>query len=127
MSKFIFISTDIPADNDSLGSEDTINGKRFPMELHMVFYKKEYKSQDLALKHSDGLTVLAFFFSISHKPNSAYVEVAENLQKIIKAHTNSSFEYPLALEDYIHLELDEYYVYNGSLTTPPCLDKYFWN
>lgn len=95
------------------------------MELHMVFYKKEYKSQELALKHSDGLTVLAFFFSISHKPNSAYVEVSKNLQKVIKAHTDISFEYPLALEDYIHTDLSEYYVYNGSLTTPPCLDKYF--
>lgn len=95
------------------------------MELHMVFYKKEYKSQEFALKHSDGLTVLAFFFSISHKPNSAYVEVSKNLQKVIKAHTNVSFEYSLALEDYISADLNEYYAYNGSLTTPPCLDKFY--
>lgn len=93
----------------------------------MVFYKKEYKSQELALKHADGLTVLAFFFSISHKPSAAYVEVSKNLQKVVKAHANTSFEYALALEDYIHTDLSEYYVYNGSLTTPPCLDEYFKN
>lgn len=91
----------------------------------MVFFKKEYKSQEVALKNSDGLAVLAFFFAISQKPNSAYVEVSKNLQKVTKAHTSTTFEYPLALEDYIHTDLHEYYIYNGSLTTPPCLDKYF--
>ena len=63
------------ADNDTYGSEDSINGKYFPMELHIVFYKSLYKSQENAKKHSDGLAVLAFFFIISQKPNSAYVEV----------------------------------------------------
>lgn len=118
MGLIIFV---ILADNDSLGSEDTINGKHFPMELNMVFFKKEYKSLEQALNHSDGLTVLAFFFSISQKPNPAYVEIAKSLRKVVKAQTNVTLDYPLALEDYIHGDLVEYFVYNGSLTTPPCL------
>lgn len=112
------------ADNDTYGSEDSINGKYFPMELHIVFFKSSYKTQENAIKHSDGLVVLAFFFIISQKPNTAYVEVSQSLKKIIKAHTSTSLEYPLSLWDYINEDIDDFFVYNGSLTTPPCLDKY---
>lgn len=37
---------------------------RFPMELHIVFYKKEYGDFKKALNHSDGLAVLAFFYEV---------------------------------------------------------------
>lgn len=51
-------------DNDTLGSEDLIDGISFPMELHMVFYKKQYRNQRDALEHADGLAVLAFFYEV---------------------------------------------------------------
>lgn len=35
------------------------------MEVHMVFYKKAYKSVKAAMGHPDGLTVLAFFYIVS--------------------------------------------------------------
>lgn len=35
------------------------------MELHMVFYKKEYESVATALKYDDGLAVLAFFYEVN--------------------------------------------------------------
>jgi hypothetical protein len=38
---------------------------RFPMEMHIVHRKRSYGSVQEALKHSDGLTVLAFFFQVS--------------------------------------------------------------
>lgn len=96
------------------------------MELHLVFYKKEYESQTNAVNYHDGLAVLAFFFKIAQKPNPSYVEISKLLQKIVNPNTNASFEEPLALEDYIHTNVNDYYVYNGSLTTPPCLDKYLY-
>lgn len=36
------------------------------MELHMVFYKKQYRNIRSAMENSDGLTVLAFFFNVSY-------------------------------------------------------------
>jgi carbonic anhydrase len=120
--RMLLIEIVLVGDNDSYGSEDSLNGKHFPMELHLVFYKQEYGSQESALKHSDGLAVLAFFFKISQKPNAAYVQITQLLTQIIEPNTNASFDVPLALEDYIHINTDEYYVYNGSLTTPPCLE-----
>jgi carbonic anhydrase len=85
------------------------------MELHVVFYKRMYGSQENALKHEDGLTVLAFFFAIALKPNPSYVEVSKLLRRITKPHTNASFEDPLALEDYMHSNMHDYYVYNGNV------------
>lgn len=51
-------------ENDTIGSEDLIDGVSYPLELHMVFYKKQYRNQRDALDHSDGLTVLAFFYEV---------------------------------------------------------------
>lgn len=58
-------------DNDTMGSEDLIDGQSFPMELHMVFYKKQYRNVRSAMNEQDGLTVLAFFFHVSNtSPNN---------------------------------------------------------
>lgn len=50
--------------NDSFGSEDLINNHSYPMELHMVFYKKAYGSPEQAQLKHDGLVVLAFFYEV---------------------------------------------------------------
>lgn len=38
----------------------------FPMELHMVFYKKQYRNVQLAMEKPDGLAVLAFFYHVRY-------------------------------------------------------------
>lgn len=50
--------------NDTIGSENKIDGKSYTLELHMVFYKKEYGSVDASLNDSDGLCVLACIFEV---------------------------------------------------------------
>lgn len=112
-------------DNDSYGSEDAINGRHFPMELHVVFFKQAYGSMKKATLQSDGLAVMAFFFKIA-SPNPAYEELSELLNDIIKPHTKTKFSQPLALIDFMQTNFEEYYVYNGSLTTPPCSEIVTW-
>ncbi|CRL06421.1 CLUMA_CG019616, isoform A [Clunio marinus] len=113
-------------DNDSYGSEDSFNGKYFPMELHVVFFKQEYKNIKEAMLKSDGLAVMAFFFEVS-KPNPAYQELSLLLNTIQKPHTKANLTTPIALQDFIQTaNTHEYYVYNGSLTTPPCLEVVTW-
>jgi len=48
------------------GSEHTINGGRFPMELHIVHYKDKYSSLAGALKsqEKDAVAVMAVFFKV---------------------------------------------------------------
>lgn len=52
-------------ENDTMGSEDLIDGQSFAMELHMVFYKKQYRNVRSAMEEKDGLAVLAFFYHVS--------------------------------------------------------------
>lgn len=35
------------------------------IEIHLVFFKKEYLNSDAALDHPDGLCVLPIFFEVS--------------------------------------------------------------
>lgn len=95
------------------------------MELHVVFFKQNYGSIKEATLHSDGLAVMAFFFKISDS-NPAYEEMSDLLSTIVKPHTTATFTKPLALQAFMLPNLHEYYVYNGSLTTPPCLEVVTW-
>ncbi|KAF4528484.1 hypothetical protein B566_EDAN013031, partial [Ephemera danica] len=49
------------ADN-TRGSEHTIDGKSFPLELHVVHYKTEYGTPTNALTKPDGLAVVGYLF-----------------------------------------------------------------
>lgn len=70
-------------ENDTQGSEDLIDGQSFPMELHVVFYKKRYRTVRSALDHPDGLTVLAFFFDVSYFYNINYILRQNKKKKFI--------------------------------------------
>uniref|UniRef100_A0A3B1JB91 Carbonic anhydrase n=1 Tax=Astyanax mexicanus TaxID=7994 RepID=A0A3B1JB91_ASTMX len=48
------------------GSEHTVNGKQYPMELHIVNVRSIYPNARTALKHSMGLAVLAFFIEATN-------------------------------------------------------------
>lgn len=39
--------------------KDSLNGKHYPMELHVVSFRKEYKSMKEATSKADGLVVMA--------------------------------------------------------------------
>lgn len=54
-------------ENDYEGSEDLINNRSFPMEMHAVFYKEDYKSMDEAFNHSDGLAILAYLYEVRER------------------------------------------------------------
>lgn len=52
-------------DSDDHGSEDEFDGKSYAMELHIVFFKKDYLDSTAALDHEDGLCVLACLFEVN--------------------------------------------------------------
>ena len=50
---------------DSQGSEHTIDGKKYPMEVHLVHWNKKYGTVEEAMKHPDGLAVIGFMYEVS--------------------------------------------------------------
>ncbi|XP_072230519.1 carbonic anhydrase 4-like [Leuresthes tenuis] len=109
------------------GSEHTIDGEQYPMELHIVHMKTQYTSLTTALSDKEGVAVLAFFFERSNSANRKYDPIITSLQSI-KA-TNSNTTLPsISLAQLIPSErnMTSYYRYKGSLTTPGCTEAVIW-
>ncbi|XP_020280404.1 carbonic anhydrase 2-like [Pseudomyrmex gracilis] len=116
-------------ENDREGSEDLINNRSFPMEMHAVFYKEDYKSMNEALKHSDGLTVLAYLYEVGPLSHPTYEPIVEMLPDIETMGKEKMLEEPLLLGRLLVPDvasMQDYFTYNGSLTTPPCLEIVTW-
>ncbi|KAI5724001.1 hypothetical protein M8J76_014011 [Diaphorina citri] len=113
--------------NDSVGSEDLINNRSYPMELHMVFYNKDYDSSDRAQGYKDGLVVLASFFEVSHKANPTFQGIVASLPNVTWPNDNfTAVHVPGNLNDILPKKKNLYFTYKGSLTTPPCSEVVTW-
>ncbi|XP_015588446.1 carbonic anhydrase 2 [Cephus cinctus] len=115
--------------NDLEGSEDLINNHSFAMELHAVFYKEEYGSMNEALNYPDGLTVLAYFFEVTNHPNPTFQTLVQRLPFIEEVDSTDFLPGPLMLESFLAPKpstIENYFTYNGSLTTPPCSEVVIW-
>ncbi|XP_012215868.1 carbonic anhydrase 2 [Linepithema humile] len=117
-------------ENDHEGSEDLINNHSFSMEMHAVFYKEDYKSMEEALNHDDGLTVLAYFYEVGSQQNVAYEPIVAALPDVVAVGSKEKIlQQPLLLGKLLIpniATMQDYFTYNGSLTTPPCLEIVTW-
>lgn len=51
---------------DTEGSEHTVDGQHYPLEMHVVHFKSSYLTQEHALTEKDGICVLVYFFKVRH-------------------------------------------------------------
>ncbi|XP_029469059.1 carbonic anhydrase 4 [Rhinatrema bivittatum] len=109
------------------GAEHTINGKRSPMELHIVHMNTKYASQDEAVKNWDGLAVLGFLYREDGSDNQKYQPFLDALKQIPDK-GNQTTVGKLSLSSIIpeQSKLSRYYRYEGSLTTPNCNEAVIW-
>lgn len=92
-------------------SENTILGKSYPMELHLVHATEQGE-----------LAVVALMFE-SGKDNSKLQHIWALLPK--KIGETRTFDSKDQAADFLPKNLD-YYRFNGSLTTPPCTEGVRW-
>ncbi|XP_019222781.1 carbonic anhydrase 4-like [Oreochromis niloticus] len=109
------------------GSEHTIDGEKFPMEMHIVHIKEEYDSLAEASKDSTGVAVLGFFFQESESANEKYDHLISALKYISQPKTNVTL-LGVSLDMFIPSEINrtKYFRYKGSLTTPDCAEAVVW-
>ncbi|TRY82694.1 hypothetical protein DNTS_007597 [Danionella cerebrum] len=100
------------------GSEHTVNGKRYPMELHIV-----NKALHTGIKSGDSLAVLGVFIEASTetgKPES-WKTLTSYLAKIANAGDKVRVFPNISMDDLLlGVNRNKYYRYMGSLTTPNC-------
>ncbi|NXE63547.1 CAH4 anhydrase, partial [Calcarius ornatus] len=110
----------------SPGSEHSIDGEKYPMEFHIVHIREDASDVTEAKKTPDGLAVLAFFVEAGEE-NKNYGTLLSKL-KSIESKGGSAKVDPLPLSSLLPPEedLERYYRYQGSLTTPDCYQGVIW-
>ncbi|KAL3974348.1 hypothetical protein ACER0C_022974 [Sarotherodon galilaeus] len=113
-------------DLEASGAEHTIDGIRYMAELHVVHYNSDkYKSFTEARDKPDGLAVLAFFYEDGHFENTYYSDFIANLEKIKYAGQSMNISH-LDVRSMLPENLNHFFRYQGSLTTPPCYESILW-
>ena len=132
--------TRYPCQDDSRGSEHTLDGSPFPLELHIVHKRTDISSVDLALKQRHGLAVAGFFFEIAvcsiqmfpltfmqfqPEDNAALAPLISALPWILKKGAKVGVM-GLSEAALMSGHTGQYASYSGSLTTPPCSQAVHW-
>ncbi|XP_019362462.1 PREDICTED: carbonic anhydrase 15-like [Gavialis gangeticus] len=110
------------------GSEHTIDGHQYPMEMHIVHMNVKYKSITEAKGHPNGLAVLSFLFKASDTDNSNYNTIVAGLKNISREGDFVDLSSTFCLDNLLPdtAQLSKYYRYKGSLTTPDCSEVVIW-
>ncbi|KAM9841676.1 carbonic anhydrase 15 [Aulostomus maculatus] len=110
----------------SNGSEHTVEGRRYPMEMHIVNMKSIHPNMSAALDDPTGLAVLGFFIDVFYAENLPFGHISEKLSLVAhKGQTTKVQPFPL-MSLLPKNNMSQYYRYYGSITTPPCSHVVIW-
>uniref|UniRef100_A0A8C6QYM9 carbonic anhydrase n=1 Tax=Nannospalax galili TaxID=1026970 RepID=A0A8C6QYM9_NANGA len=108
------------------GSEHQINSEATAAELHVVHYDSEsYSSLSEAAQKPQGLAVLGILIEVAETENPAYDYILSHLHEIRHKDQKTSVP-PFNVRDLLPQQLEQFFRYNGSLTTPPCYQSVLW-
>lgn len=108
------------------GSEHTLNGYTFSSELHLVHWNKsKYDSFADAADKEDGLAVLGFFIK-EGKEHKELKQLTDRIKRIQMRDTQSSIPDKFDPKHILPEQLNNYWTYDGSLTTPPYYESVKW-
>ena len=107
------------------GSEHVVDGRRGCGEVHFVFINTKYERSRFALNHADGVIVLGYMLSLETK--SVFDEIFKYIP-LIKVNKDEVKDVSLQASEFFQdkHKIREFFVYQGSLTTPPCQESVTW-
>jgi len=125
--------------DSSKGSEHTMDGKEYPIEVHLVHVNTKYYVDGLPsadnFAKSDGLAVIGIFYEVSTEDNANLTDIVSKVNEVAvetrrrrKQGRSNSVDLPmtLALESFLPADTTQYYYYQGGLTTPDCNEAVLW-
>ncbi|XP_055048985.2 carbonic anhydrase 12 isoform X1 [Misgurnus anguillicaudatus] len=107
------------------GSEHTVNGKQFAAEMHVVHFNSDkFPNISMAVDKKDGLAVLGVLIEIGEF-NPCFDKFLKYIEGI--KYKDQKIQVPaFNVRELLPDTLNEYYRYDGSLTTPPCFPSVLW-
>lgn len=113
--------------DNSSGSEHSIDGQSYPLEVQLIHWNKDlYKNIGEAMTGENGMCIIALLCQVSDEDN-------EGLTPIIKLLSRDENKGCFSLEvksvidpNEIIRDMNSYWTYQGSLTTPPLSENVTW-
>uniref|UniRef100_A0A672RQ30 protein-tyrosine-phosphatase n=1 Tax=Sinocyclocheilus grahami TaxID=75366 RepID=A0A672RQ30_SINGR len=97
------------------GSEHGLNNEKFPLEMQIYCYEADaFSGLDEALSTAGKITALAVLFEVSVAALYIYI------------YRTGGPVSPFTLQGLLPKSTEKYFIYNGSLTTPPCSETVEW-
>lgn len=110
--------------DDKKGAEHTIDGKTYPLEVHLVLRDSKYSNFREAVQHPGGVAVMAALLAVgaASNPEDALEPIVKRMEK-----PDETDGTELDLKKFFGgLEDPDYLTYSGSFTTPPCTEGIKW-
>nr|XP_057934687.1 receptor-type tyrosine-protein phosphatase zeta isoform X3 [Doryrhamphus excisus] len=108
------------------GSEHSLNGMKYPLEMQIYSYDADdFQSFDEAIREGGRVAALAVLFEISLDDNDNLGPVVDAVNTVSRFGKSGSME-AFTLKSLLPNNTDKYYIYNGSLTSPPCTETVEW-
>ncbi|XP_034112983.1 putative carbonic anhydrase 3 [Drosophila nasuta] len=115
---------------ENKGSEHMINCCRYDAEMHILHQNCAYALQNDAIMANDGFVVLSLMLrSVPHPKREPSIinRLLNELIHVRNAKQTRLLRGNFCLRDFVKdVERDEFFVYKGSLTTPPCREAVNW-
>ncbi|XP_036037103.1 receptor-type tyrosine-protein phosphatase zeta isoform X4 [Onychomys torridus] len=110
----------------SEGSEHSLEGQKFPLEMQLYCFDADrFSSFEEAVKGKGRLRALSVLFEIGIEENLDFKTIMDGIESVSRFGKQAALD-PFILQNLLPNSTDKYYIYNGSLTSPPCTDTVEW-
>ncbi|XP_077373933.1 receptor-type tyrosine-protein phosphatase gamma-like isoform X10 [Festucalex cinctus] len=113
--------------SSSEGSEHSLDGVKYPLEMQIYcFEPQRFDSFQQSVKAGGRITALAVLFEASSEEDNANFATIIDAINSVSRYGKSAPVSPFTPRTLLPNSTDKYFIYNGSLTTPPCSETVEW-